>query len=765
MKLFTKKSLFRHGTTFAGAVLALSLAFTGCGLFSEDEPSADDSSIGSLSASLDSTKSAVVSNLIANSEESYVDLTLSLSGTAFSFAATGNATPSATNADDLSGSIIVTAGTATADRVYPLADIAAGAATASVRAYIAADAVESGSIGVTVKGNALKSRRVLSGTAGSYTSGGITVSKTNAALQIKATTDTSWDATSKSYTLTLSQSGYKFAETLTGLVNVIDASGENFSGTTVSVTRTSDTVATVTVAETVTVINEEYATGTLVFSVDKTAVVKTDGSANIGEDITCVSEEGYTVNGGTAAIAIGETGSSTASYSVRGMTNATITSNLITLTLTNAYFASTATSDCITLVDSTVSEDDENSGMEDLTITDFTLGEAGSDGKIRTVTFKVKAVEQLASVDENFTSTISFKVAALGEVSGTDLELTSEGSLDLSFVYYPGTHLEAPTAAQMINANTVTGTGAVTAESEVTVIVFDEDLGYTLKTNVSAGDTVATGTVGTTNVTFVALTDTAAGAKSVPVKVAATGLTGEVSLTISKDLVTNADADVTFTQTDTTGIATLAYYQNFENTTVESLIGIQAADMCNSEIATSALTGNKYWRHYFVDAGGRSGARVAYTNDNLNTITASKSYTLEFDAALTPMANNKDFFLVSTTTKTDGNNMDDEAKNPYVLYMTTAYGASASKWTFNGSGDVTSVTLTNGETYHFTLKVSVGTSSTTVTLSISNSSGDVISDVPLKIQGSSYAANSICLGVGLGTGAEQTVDNIVLATY
>lgn len=762
MKLTTKNTLFRQISTSLvrtalATTLVLPLALTGCGLFSGDDASADNGTIGSLSAVVSSTHSAVVSNLIANSDESYVDLTLNLTGTTFSFSATGAASPTATTADDLAGSIVVTAGTATADRVYPLANIVAGATSATVRAYVAANAVESGSVAVTVKSGALSSRRALAATAGSYSAGGITVAETGSALSVNATTGTSWEATSKSYMLTLSQSGYQFASSLEGLVEVLDYSGENFDATTVTVSRTSDTVATVTVAGTVDVTNEAYATGTLAFLVADTAVVSSsDTSSTIGEEIICVSDESYVINGGQAAIAIGSSSARTASYSVRGMINATIESDTITLTLTNAYFADDATEDCITLVDSTVDEDDEDSGIEDLSITDFALGSAGSDGKIRTATFKVTAIEQLSSSDEDFDATVSFTVAAYGEANASELELTSAGSLDLSFVYYPGTHLEAPTVAQLIAANSADGTGAVTATCEVTQIVFDDQLEYSLATAVSAGETIATGTVGSTEVTFVAVSATAAGASSIAVKADTTELSGAVSLTISSDLVENADADVTFTQTTAINIATLTFDQDYASVT--DALTVAASTNCESglSIESGALK---------FDLPASTNSRSAYTTDDFGISSMTEGmYVVEFDATLATGTNqDSEIALRSTKATTNGSDGCNASSSSNYLFRLTGL-ATTKKWTLNDD-DGTQVLLDTSTAYHFTIQVDIDNQTVYAWITDPDGgymAGSASSGVAVNQAGDSWLADNINMMCGRYATSTQIIDNVVV---
>ena len=206
------------------------------------------------------------------------------------------------------------------------------------------------------------------------------------------------------------------------------------------------------------------------------------------------------------------------------------------------------------------------------------------------------------------------------------------------------------------------------------------------------------------------------------------------------------------------------YTQDFSDASVETDIGVQDANMCASEITADGV-----WRHYFVDTGGRSGARIAWLTQDLTEYTADTSYVLTFDAALTQMSNQKDFFLVSTTEKEDGNNMTSASTNPYLLYMKAA---GSDSWTIMSGGEngspLATVTLEAGKFYHYTLKVTAEGDSPSVLLTIKgakDADGKAITDLPLDIFGDSYAAKRICLGVGLGTGAEQSLDNVKIFEY
>ena len=230
-----------------------------------------------------------------------------------------------------------------------------------------------------------------------------------------------------------------------------------------------------------------------------------------------------------------------------------------------------------------------------------------------------------------------------------------------------------------------------------------------------------------------------------------------ITVTAKKDKNT---ASKDFTLTVREPVVEQVFKQDFTNATLAEVVGVQDSSQCTSEITSAGV-----WRHYYV-ASKNSGARVAWSTEDLTEYTANISYTMEFDAALTQMSAQKDFFLVSTTVKKDGNNMDRSSSNPYLLYMTAA---GSDSWNIlggnQGQSTLATVTLEPGTFYHYTLKVVMEEDSPVVTLSITTNSGTAVEgadNLALDVFGTSYAAKSFCLGVGIGTGAEQSLDNIVI---
>ena len=202
------------------------------------------------------------------------------------------------------------------------------------------------------------------------------------------------------------------------------------------------------------------------------------------------------------------------------------------------------------------------------------------------------------------------------------------------------------------------------------------------------------------------------------------------------------------------------YELSFADVELDDIIGVYAAENANSEITADGV-----WHHYYV--ANASGPRIAWLKENeeLTAATTDTSYVLAFDAALTQGEAGSDFFLVNTVVQTDNN------IKPHLLKLTAAGNDT---WTINGSNpDDTpfgAVTLVAGKFYHYTLKVTnTEDGKQLVLLTIAGAkdeAGNLVKDVYLKVNGTSYAAKSFCLGVTTrAAGGEQSLKNVKIYNY
>lgn len=257
--------------------------------------------------------------------------------------------------------------------------------------------------------------------------------------------------------------------------------------------------------------------------------------------------------------------------------------------------------------------------------------------------------------------------------------------------------------------------------------------GITLQA-VSAGDAVATGSIGTdTTVTAYALTDCAEEASSIPVYIDSDVYTGAVSLTVDSALISNT----TVTATNCSNIKVIYYGLDFSSYDSSSE---SATDYINSPGGyTTVVKSGAYstesdsksdFGNYVASTQGGAGARLWSTVANkiaLSNIDSTDDYIIEFDAALGPGNNTASaaspthqFAIVSSTFNTSS---VAAITDNYLLCMTCdgvngADTQASFTWTVNDANS-SEVSLEEWTFYHYKL---VKTSSS-VKLTITSSDG------------------------------------------
>lgn len=728
---------FRHKQNFLKRLASVSVStalaaslflFPSCSMFDTDDDDDSSNSVasGSLTIAGDLDALATVS--------STVDVTLSLSGATFASAGVANIT-------DLTDYITIKAGNATSSKVIVAEDFAAGASSIKVKATITGASLGEGSLGAVIRGNLISSRSAVSANGGSYLFKGADVTDTSLTV-------TPSEAFSQEYTISLE--GFEFATTDTStLANYItvtdsaDTAGDDLGEIAVAVSSVSTDSAVVTISGTPA--RNTYEEGELTFTLASGAI------KNVTDTLSCVTKPSYVINGGTASIS-----ASSLSITGYGTVDATCTSGTITLALDHATFSSTSVaSDVLTVTDS--------NGLTP-TISNWTIA-----NDLASASFKVSVSKDLESSADNTTGTLSFSLNAAGTSLGSGtLAITSTVSYALNYKSY----LTYPSASDVLTA-TGSDTNAGVYTTVINLAAFDESV--SLASSLSAGATVATGTIGTTSVTAVAVSAVSAGATKVPVKIATTA-TGAVSLTTASGVVASP---ITITQTNTAHIATaLSYVQDFESSTDidDYSITVQDATKSASEIATSETTlinsGNpipssygNVWRHYNVS--NSNGVRGAYLP--LSNIPSSGNYVIEFDARLAGSnLTNGDHFIITNASRANGTTI-----NNYIFAMDCTTANTGSRTTesiawnlYNGNTSASDTTVSLREDLFYHYKVTVNRDDETVTVAVNcaddSSVASPLSETEVSINGSSYSATGIWLGTCKQLLAEQMIDNIVV---
>lgn len=745
--------------TAASAVLLM----TGCDL-------ADDQDFNTNSDGSVTSGSLTVSGELNNdvgAKGANATLTLSLSNTTFALdAATGDNLSGYINftALDSSGSTIETI---TNTKVVAASAISAGATSIPVTATFSdngTSTIENGSFKASVSSGALSGSAKTTGTGGSINLAASTLTAGTVTDGVFTEAgDGLWTVSGGSSVGT----GYVLI-TFKGKAEGFTYSPTNASGDTLDVTvtslDTSDTAPLGTVTATATaytggiLVKVEGAgtavlatqTGTFSFNVPYANIKKgdTDFATYWDIDTTSVDYKTFTsadalwkING--ISLSLSGDGIDTAAEGY-GTVDATVTTDAILVTATAAD-GSTVTVNSLSAVDS----DDDS-----ITFTGTSTGTAN--------TFKLSYTNSLASSADNKAG--SLVLTANLTVGGNSLSVTASETAAYSLSYK--SYLETPTAAQVLAA-----TNSDTTAEVYTTVINLAAYGKALSAAPAEGTAVASGTVGSTNVTAEALSG--ATASYIPVKISGTDLSGAVTLTMS------GDDSIVVKQTDTLHLAKLTAVQNFETATdiATYSITVQDATKAASEIATNTTTlinsGNpipeaygNVWRQYNVS--NDKGVRGAYMP--LTGVPSSGIYVIEFDARLAPSnLTNGDNFMITNAVRSNGN----DVKNTiFALDCVTANTGSQTQqaidwrlWSNNTDTGIT-VPLREDLFYHYTLKIDVDNAKVTIAIACTD---DTSVEAPLEeteiaIHGSSYVATGVWLGTCKQLLAEQMIDNIVVYT-
>nr|MCR5607338.1 hypothetical protein [Treponema sp.] len=561
------------------------------------------------------------------------------------------------------------------------------------------------------------SRSAVSANGGSYLFKGADVTDTSLSV-------TPSESFSQEYTISLE--GLEFAttdaSTLQGYITVTDSAdtvGDDLG--TISVAVSSVTTSSCVVTISGTPATNTYEEGELTFTLASGAIT------DVTDSLSCVTKPSYVINGGTASIT-----ASSLSVTGYGTVDATCTSDTITLTLGHATFSSTSvSSDVLTVTD-------DPNGLTP-TISDWTIAE-----DLASATFKVSVSKDLESSADDITGTLSFSLDAAGTNLGSG---TLPISTTISYALGYKSYLTYPSASDV-----VTATGSDTSASVYTTVInlaaFDESV--SLATSLSAGDTVATGTIGSTDVTAVAVSAVSAGATLVPVKISyTTAPTGEVSLTTASGVVASP---ITITQTDTAHIATsLAFVQDFESDDIDVTSIGNIRNLSTSTVTIETADNNSYLQV----APGNVNDR-AY---NFNATKAAGTYVVAFKAALTAGTDSAKSSQVAIANSFPGGGSANTAASSYLFALSAAGGST--NWYINGSSS-DYVTLTAGEFYNFVISIDSSSEDSPVTVSITDEDGNTVLE-ETSVTPTATAYNIVGLHMLCGRyNAVQCLDDFVI---
>lgn len=749
----------------ASAALSAALFFAGCKLVGDD-PDLNTVSDGSLSSGALSVEGALNNDVGASGATA--DFTLTLSGTTCALTASAG--------DNLSGYIDFAAldstgaviSTVKNTKVVAKSDIQPGATVLSVTATFTDSGtaeIENGTFKVSVSSGALNGAAKTSTVGGSISLAASSLTAGTVSDGVfTAASDGLWTLSGNSTVgtgyilITFKGKAEEFTyvptnesgDTLEVTVSSLDTTDAAPLGS-LTATATAYTGGMLVKLEGTDAVALATQTGTFSFKVPYANIKKgdTDFATYWDIDTTSVDYKTFTsadalwkING--ISLSLSGDGIDTAAEGY-GTVGATVTTGAILVTV-SAADGSEVTVNSLSAVDS----DDDT-----IAFTGTSTGTAN--------TFKLSYSADLSSSADNKSG--SLVITANLSVGGNSLSVTASETAAYSLSYK--SYLENPTAAQVLAA-TGSDTNTEVYTTVINLAAFDKALSATP----AEGDTVATGTVGETQITAVALSG--ATASYIPVKIAGTGLSGAIELTMS------GDNSIVVEQTDTLHLASLKYAQDFESSTNISNYSISVQDATNaaSEIATNATTlinsGNpvptsygNVWRQYNVS--NNKGVRGAYMP--LTGIPTSGGYIIEFDARLAPSdLTNGDNFMITNATRSNGN---DVKNSIFALDCVTANTGGQTQqaiawrlWSNNTDTGKT-VSLREDLFYHFTLKVDVDNAKVTIAVACTDdtSVADPLEETEVAIHGSSYVATGVWLGTCKQLLAEQMIDNIVVYSY
>ncbi len=476
--------------------------------------------------------------------------------------------------------------------------------------------------------------------------------------------------------------------------------------------------------------------GTFEFEIPASDLVK--GETAFGEStetrVFTTSNPVWKINGVSIVLSGDGVENAAAGY---GTVGATVTTGEITVTVENGI-----TVNSLTAAD---------------TATGFTFTGALVSGSTDTYILTSEEADLSSSAD-NLSGTLAFTLNAT--ISNENYDIPLEDTVDYTLSYK--SYLETPTAAQVILA-----TGGSTTEEVYTTVINLAAFDKALSAVPEAGATVASGTVGSTNVTAVALSG--ATASYIPVKILGSGLSGAVTLTMS------GDDSIVVKQTDALHLASLKYVQDYESataptTSVDSFTDSRitysdgpytyATTVYASDGSTTLWTGGGV-RYGFSITTENSNSYVSVapsclpTGSNGATLTATSlgvantvtDFVLSFDIQLTGGNNQISSFVVNNASGTACLTLTDSA-------------ASSTTWLLSDS-DSTNAVLEKTTWYTVTL-TSSSSSGTSVSIALTSDGTSVVDNVSLSDDATA----------GIGTMvfntkryyAAMAIDNVVVYT-
>mgnify|MGYP002624586606 FL=1 len=273
------------------------------------------------------------------------------------------------------------------------------------------------------------------------------------------------------------------------------------------------------------------------------------------------------------------------------------------------------------------------------------------------------------------------------------------------------------------------------------------------------GATVATGTIGSTNVTALAASTVSKGASQIPVVISGTSFSGEVSLAIESSLDYRSPA---VSADDCYDVYTVYYGQDFESVTSYSDVATYSSESGVSSAIMTDSNDNNYFQAYVNNASGGRAVRMP----TMSAIPSSGQYVIEFDAGISPSNTaNSSAILALTTSTTVATSLDSN----YLLrlyYNGTANGsdsATSFTWTVNGS-TTTEVSLKSYTFYHYKVVVDITNSVAKATITSSDGTTTYL-DKETLTDVTSYKATNLYMLMGKGYRSRLMLDNLAVYTY
>ena len=266
--------------------------------------------------------------------------------------------------------------------------------------------------------------------------------------------------------------------------------------------------------------------------------------------------------------------------------------------------------------------------------------------------------------------------------------------------------------------------------------------------SISEGDIIATGTINSNSVSFIAIESIEIGSSQLYVLLSGINYSGNVSLTITSGLT---DGSITINEDDCYNIYSIYFGEDFENITNVNTV-------CNYSNTTPTISNSDIQGQYLSCSSNSNKVSSINTIFNLN-IPENDTYILEFEAGISTVNNNQSgsiFYLLTDSSSTDS----------YILKMysnTYNNGSNNLTWIINDSD--TSVSYPSSF-YHYKLYVDRNTNQ--IALSIFSLDGNIILNKKIIEKSSSVTTDIInCFLMSIGKGARGglKLDNISIYTY